>query len=152
MACPGFTFRFLYVHMLVYMNVNPSSHYFSLLIPHWGWPKKAETCRRITTCLYAIVFNCFHILVRSVVSICSLYSPVFKVDRTIETIPWTDTINCITPHPLSSVQPLWCVLDKDHLMLQGWAWSPWPWNSFVFVCVTLRGEVWPAGVYRKPFC
>jgi hypothetical protein len=40
-------------------SYNINDHYCILLcwILPWGWPKEAETCRRITTCLDIIVYN-----------------------------------------------------------------------------------------------
>ena len=40
-----------------YIPVSCGCLYHHGWIPPCGWPKKAETCRRITTCLYIIVYN-----------------------------------------------------------------------------------------------
>jgi hypothetical protein len=61
---PYYIFKFLTILILCILTVllhicDITSHYciFICWIPPWRWPKKPETCRRITICLYIILPN-----------------------------------------------------------------------------------------------
>jgi hypothetical protein len=53
-----YTFQyFSFNPTIVHLGHKQPSFIFICWIPSWRWPKKAETCRRTTTCLYSIASN-----------------------------------------------------------------------------------------------